>query len=132
MTLGVRLTTTLFDLDLLKSNVTLTPSISAKDEISDNLSSKVKFDENIFIISGLGNPKFFEKTVKHLGYKICGIKNFPDHYHYKIGDLDKIQLLMKESGASQILTTEKDWVKLKVFKSDISFGVVDINIRIQD
>ena len=39
---------------------------------------------------------------------------------------------MKESGASQILTTEKDWVKLKVFDSDIAFGVVDIDIRIQD
>ena len=46
--------------------------------------------------------------------------------------MDKIQLLMKESGASQILTTEKDWVKLKVFESDIAFGVVDIDIRIQD
>ena len=41
-------------------------------------------------------------------------------------------MLVKESGASQILTTEKDWVKLKMFKSDIAFGVVDINIRIQD
>ena len=39
---------------------------------------------------------------------------------------------MKESGASQILTTEKDWVKLKAFKSDIAFGIVDINIRIQN
>ena len=39
---------------------------------------------------------------------------------------------MEKSGASQILTTEKDWVKLKMFKSDIAFGVVDINIRIQD
>ena len=39
---------------------------------------------------------------------------------------------MKKSGASQILTTEKDWVKLKVFKSDIAFGVVDIDLKIQD
>ena len=73
-----------------------------------------------------------KKTVERLGYEICGIKSFPDHYHYKKEDLDKIQLLVKESGASQILTTEKDWVKLKMFKSDIAFGVVDINIRIQD
>ena len=40
--------------------------------------------------------------------------------------------MMKKSGASQVLTTEKDWVKLKMFKSDIAFGVVDINIKIQD
>ena len=39
---------------------------------------------------------------------------------------------MEKSGASQILTTEKDWVKLKMFKSDIAFGVVDIDIRIQN
>ena len=98
----------------------------------NSFSSKTKVDQNIFIISGLGNPSFFEKTVECLGYEICGIKNFPDHYHYKKEDLEKIQLLMKESGASQILTTEKDWVKLKMFNSDIAFGVVDINIRIQD
>ena len=119
-----------------KIDETLIPQLYAKSiptiRYPDNLSSKIKVDENIFIISGLGNPKFFEKTVKHLGYKICGIKNFPDHYHYKRGDLDKIQLLMKESGASQILTTEKDWVKLKVFKAGITFGIVDINVKIKD
>ena len=70
--------------------------------------------------------------MEHLGYEICGIRNFPDHYHYEKGDLDKIQLLMEKYGASQILTTEKDWVKLKMFKSDIAFGVVDISIRVQD
>ena len=98
----------------------------------NNFSSKINLDQNIFIISGLGNPSFFEKTVGRLGYEICGIKNFPDHYHYEEKDLVKIQLMMKKSGASQVLTTEKDWVKLKMFKSDITFGVVDINIRIQD
>ena len=98
----------------------------------NSFSSNTKVDQNIFIISGLGNPSFFEKTVERLGYEIRGIKNFPDHYHYKKDDVDKIQFLMKESGASQILTTEKDWVKLKMFELDIVFGVVDINIRIQD
>ena len=39
---------------------------------------------------------------------------------------------MKESGASQILTTEKDWVKLKVFKAGITFGIVDIDFKIND
>ena len=95
-------------------------------------SSKTDVDQNIFIISGIGNPSFFEKTVEQLGYEICGGKNFPDHYHYKREDLDEIELLMKESGASQILTTEKDWVKLKVFESNIAFGVVNIDIRIQN
>ena len=98
----------------------------------NNLSSKTEVDKNVFIISGLGNPIFFEKTVKHLGYKICGIKDFPDHYHYKKSDLEKVELLAKESGASQILTTEKDWVKLERFNLNIVFGIVDINIRIKD
>ena len=80
----------------------------------------------------MGNPSFFEKTVERLGYEICGIKNFPDHYHYEERDLNKIQLLMKKSGASQILTTEKDWVKLKVFKTSITFGIIDIDIEVQD
>ena len=98
----------------------------------DSSSSKKGLDKKVFIISGLGNPKFFEKTVENLGYEICGFKNFPDHYHYKRKDLDKVELLAKESGASQILTTEKDWVKLKDFKPDFTFRIIDIDIRIQD
>ena len=97
-----------------------------------SFSSKEGLDKKVFIISGLGNPKFFEKTVKHMGYEICGIKNFPDHYHYKRKDLNKVELLARESGVSQVLTTEKDWVKLKDLKPDIAFGIVDIDIRIQD
>ena len=95
-------------------------------------SSKKRLDKKVFIISGLGNPEFFEKTVEDLGYEICGVKNYPDHYHYKRSDLDKVELLARESGASQILTTEKDWVKLKELKPDITFGIIDIDIGIQD
>ena len=119
-----------------KIDETLLPQLYARFipaiRYPDSFSSETDVDQNVFIISGLGNPSFFEKTVERLGYEVCGIKNFPDHYHYEKRDLDKIQLLMKESGASQIMTTEKDWVKLKVFESDITFGVVDIDIRIQD
>ena len=95
-------------------------------------SSKKSLDKKVFIISGLGDPKFFEKTVEDLGYEICGFKNYPDHYHYKRSDLNEVELLARESGASQILTTEKDWVKLNELKPDIAFGIIDIDIRIQD
>ena len=97
-----------------------------------SFSSKKMLNKRIFIISGLGNPEFFEKTVEDLGYEICGVKNYPDHYHYKRSDLNKVELLARKSGASQILTTEKDWVKLKELKPDITFGIIDIDIRIQD
>ena len=119
-----------------KIDETLLPQFYAKSiptiRYPNSFSSRTDVDQNVFIISGLGNPSFFEKTVERLGYEICGIKNFPDHYHYERRDLNKIQLLMKESGASQILTTEKDWVKLKVFKTGITFGIIDIDIEVQD
>ena len=119
-----------------KIDETSLPQLYAKSiptvRVPYSFSSKRGLDKKVFIISGLGNPKFFEKTVEHLGYEICGVKNFPDHYHYKKRDLNKVELLAKESGATQILTTEKDWVKLKEFKPDITFGIVDIDIRIQD
>ena len=119
-----------------KIDETALPQIYAKSfptiRYPNNPSSKTEVDKNVFIISGLGNPIFFEKTVKHLGYKICGIKDFPDHYHYKKRDLEKVELLAKKSGASQVLTTEKDWVKLERFNSNIMFGIIDINIKVQD
>ena len=119
-----------------KIDETSLPQLYAKSiptvRVPYSFSSKRGLDKKVFIISGLGNPKFFEKTVEHLGYEICGVKNFPDHYHYKKRDLNKVELLAKESGATQVLTTEKDWVKLKEFKPDITFGIIDIDIRIQD
>ena len=89
-------------------------------------------DKYVYLVSGLGNPKFFRKTVEHMGYKICGITEFKDHYNYKEDDILRLQTLAKESGASSVLTTEKDWLKIKKLSPQVVFGIVDIKMKVMD
>jgi len=84
------------------------------------------------LLSGIGNPKSFERSARSHGCIIVGIKKFKDHYSYNKKRLLKIIEFAKNQKADYILTTEKDWVKLKVFKTGITFGIVDIDVKIQD
>ena len=98
---------------------------------SDNKPRLNEVRENsVFLVSGLGNPAFFKKTVEHLGFNICGIKNFQDHYNYKENDILQLETTTKQLGGSLILTTEKDWLKIKGLKPKMIFGIIDINMRI--
>lgn len=87
-------------------------------------------ENRVFIVSGLGNPAFFKKTVEHLGFNICGMKSFQDHYNYKENDILQLETTTKQLGGSLILTTEKDWLKIKGHKPKMIFGIIDINMRV--
>ena len=52
------------------------------------------------------------------------------HYFYKKKDLLSIEKKAKDKGASHILTTEKDWLKIKELGPTFPFGIVDMKIRI--
>ena len=67
-----------------------------------------------------------------MGFKICGITEFKDHYNYKQDDILRLRTLAKESGASSVLTTEKDWLKIKKLSPQVVFGIVDIKMKVMD
>lgn len=60
------------------------------------------------LVSGLGNPAAFERTVRDLGAVVGEHRTFPDHHDYAPGDLDGL-------GAADrwIVTSAKDGVKLE-------------------
>ena len=81
------------------------------------------------IFSGIGNPDNFKKIL--LKNKINIIKEiiFPDHYDYNNRDIKKIKDQAKHIGA-QIITTEKDYVKIsKIERKNINFLKVDLIIK---
>jgi tetraacyldisaccharide 4'-kinase len=54
---------------------------------------------------------------------------FPDHYNYTQNDIDHIKLQAKKFNA-QILTTEKDYVKINSNKNDnIKFLKIELTIK---
>jgi tetraacyldisaccharide 4'-kinase len=70
----------------------------------------------VIAVSGIANPKVFEQSLKiHPEFEVVSHSVYPDHYAYGPADVDAILRKTVEAGAMQILTTEKDFVKLQVY-----------------
>lgn len=68
--------------------------------------------KRVVLLSSIGDPEYFEKTVKDLGADVAEHIKFPDHYNYKKSDMDHILKRCGERDFDLALTTEKDMVKL--------------------
>jgi tetraacyldisaccharide 4'-kinase len=62
---------------------------------------------------GIGNPAAFRRTLVDAGApQIAAFRAFPDHHHYSEADLRDLALWAREHGASALVTTQKDLVKI--------------------
>jgi tetraacyldisaccharide 4'-kinase len=69
-------------------------------------------DQRVFAFCGIGNPRSFFRTVEQSGGVLVGATAYDDHYHYAVGDLERIGREAAARSASLILTTQKDWTKI--------------------
>lgn len=77
------------------------------------LDGDVQIDKPCFLFSGLGNPASFRRSAEQFGLQIVGEKIYPDHYRYNAKDLAEIQAKAQSHGAVQIITSEKDEIKVR-------------------
>ena len=68
--------------------------------------------ESVFGFSGIARNPDFQNTVRGLGFNAKGFLEYSDHHHYTEQDLIEIQSSAEISGARQLITTEKDLVRL--------------------
>jgi tetraacyldisaccharide 4'-kinase len=61
---------------------------------------------------GLANPESFRRTLETLGCRIISFDAFPDHHRYSRAEIEALLRRARDSGAEQLVTTEKDAVKL--------------------
>ena len=66
-------------------------------------------------LSGLADPHSFEKTLENLGIEIVFAGRFDDHYDYTRNDIDEFLRRTAAVGASEVVTTRKDFERLKSF-----------------
>ena len=89
---------------------------------------EVNKNEKYFVFSGIGNHKTFIKMLSNYGLDIIENIEFPDHYNYKIDDIEKIISKAKKLN-SKILTTKKDYLRLnKKYLEEIQFIEVELKI----
>ncbi|HEX9671002.1 MAG TPA: tetraacyldisaccharide 4'-kinase, partial [Thermoanaerobaculia bacterium] len=65
------------------------------------------------LVSGIARPRSFRDTVERLGFPVADHLVFPDHHEYPDASLAKIARRFHQSGATVVMATGKDRVKLQ-------------------
>ena len=86
--------------------------------------------KNGYLVSGIGDASSFKLTASVIAKNIIGYSNLKDHYDYKQSDLNKIIKKSKKLSADYILTTEKDWIKLKHLDSSLPIIPVGLSFNL--
>jgi tetraacyldisaccharide 4'-kinase len=66
----------------------------------------------LFAFSGLANNEQFFDALRNEGLDVRGMRGFADHHRYSEGDIESIRAAARHHGATTIVTTEKDAVKI--------------------
>ncbi|MDR2400421.1 MAG: tetraacyldisaccharide 4'-kinase, partial [Deferribacteraceae bacterium] len=83
--------------------------------------------KEVWLLSGIANPKQFEQQLLPLGLRILGHSKYPDHYPYTSRDMEKLLISVQRLGAELLLTTEKDFVRIPdEFKKAFVYPVMEI------
>jgi tetraacyldisaccharide 4'-kinase len=70
-------------------------------------------NRELVLVSAIGSPECFEKTILRLGLKINKHFVFRDHHRYTKDDIANIENYCNKNKLDTVVTTEKDAVKLK-------------------
>jgi len=66
----------------------------------------------VLVVSGIARPQRFVAETVAGGFDVAGGLAFGDHHPFVAADVDRMALQARSTGASIVLTTEKDFVRL--------------------
>ena len=120
-----------FDMLKIKPIFHTTHSASVVNHVNCKLPSNIS-DPCItsFLFSAIADNSDFRSTCKNMGMTIKGFSEFLDHHWYTKEDLAGIYEEYKKSKADYLVTTEKDYVKIKEPIPD-QFPLIVIGVQIQ-
>ncbi len=67
-------------------------------------------------VAGIASPERFFEDLKKAGYALTRTQAFRDHHAYSGRDVRRIFAAARASGAGAVLTTEKDYVRLRPYR----------------
>jgi tetraacyldisaccharide 4'-kinase len=91
--------------------------------------------KNLFAFCGIGNSRSFFQTLEKLDTHLAGSEIYDDHYHYTHNDISSLCQKAKQCGADLIITTQKDWTKIKNLlpaATDTPLACLQIELKITD
>jgi tetraacyldisaccharide 4'-kinase len=81
------------------------------DEVRPDIDVDFK-GKRSFAFAGLGRNQAFYRSVELLGAGLQGTLSFDDHHVFTDGDLHRVVKAAERSGATCLMTTDKDYVRL--------------------
>jgi len=79
-----------------------------------------------FAFSGIANPYRFIRSAESAGRNIIQTRFLEDHARYSQNILDDIHVSASKCGATHLLTTAKDYVKISGFKISMPISVLKV------
>ena len=67
----------------------------------------------VLAFAGIGAPDGFARTLGETAVVLAGFERYADHHWYTRDDLSRLDHRAAEVGADALITTEKDWVRLR-------------------
>ena len=114
-------------------NLNLSRNIQTFDtnlKIKKNININIK--QNRFLaFCALANPMKFYNTLKTNNFKVTLIKSFPDHHEYNNEDINKLKQEANSKNL-QLITTEKDYVKINDKENEIIVLPIEVNFNRTD
>lgn len=94
---------------------------------------KEMVEKTAVVFCGIGQPERFRSDLEKLGIRILEFKVFGDHYEYSEQDLEGIFKSYKLLNAQVILTTAKDFHRLKVseIKNDFPLFYLKGEVKVE-
>ncbi|MDO8603443.1 MAG: tetraacyldisaccharide 4'-kinase [Candidatus Omnitrophota bacterium] len=89
-------------------------------------------NRELALVSAIGSPGCFEKTILRLGLKVNKHFVFRDHHLYVKDDMDKVNDYCSKNNIDTVISTEKDAVKLKNLKfTAYSLQLLVLKVRLE-
>lgn len=86
----------------------------------------------VYGFCGLANPESFRHTLEKEGFKVAGFTVFEDHYAYSPEDIKILLAKARASKAKALITTEKDFVKLRTYSKKVPVLAVKIELLMDE
>jgi tetraacyldisaccharide 4'-kinase len=80
-------------------------------------------------VCGIGDPRTFVNSVRELSGAGSATEIFSDHHRYGADDVRTICAAAERNGAELVVTTRKDWVKLRPLWPDPAVPLVRLDVR---
>jgi tetraacyldisaccharide 4'-kinase len=92
-------------------------------------------DGPVVAFCGIARPRQFFAGIEAAGLRIGVRLAFPDHHRYTALDLDRLVIAARKTGATAIVTTEKDFVRLgklaSAFPESLPLKTAGLRIEIE-